>query len=86
MNDIFKFLDGKSYVLDSVDGTFEHEVTGATYPFPSVHERLLHNPSELGKQSEHYRQIKHKLGDDWLSDLTGSERYVDIAIELGYDG
>lgn len=85
MNEVFEFLNGKTYTLDGISGSFRHEVRKAAYPYPHTYERLIHEADTEGLRSEPYLAQKRELRDDWISDLTDNvERYVAIAYELGY--
>lgn len=86
LDPIFEFLDGKEYVLAGVSGVFRHRVSRALYPYEHTVEQLFHEPDAAGRQTETYQRIKRELGDDHDTDMTNSERVVEIAIELGYDG
>ena len=81
-NEIFEFLDGREYTLDGVHGHFRYRVLGR---LTTKHE-LAHIPSDQGRESEAYLEVKRKLGDDWTTDLSNSLRHCEIAIELGYQG
>lgn len=75
-NVIFNFLDGKPYVLSGVSGVFRHDTANG---------HLLHIPDAIGRDSQIYRDLRRRLGDAWETDMTWSERTVDIALELGFD-
>ncbi len=82
-NDVFAFLDGKTYALDGISGTFRHSAQMDGWGI--VRERLDHEPDAEGRSTEAYRQVKRRLKDDWSTDLTDAiERYCAIALELGY--
>lgn len=84
-NAIFAFLDNVGYKLDGVEGFFKHEIREVRYPSPRTVETLTHRPSKAGKKSAAYEAVRNVLGDDYVSDLTDCiERYVSIAIDLGY--
>lgn len=79
MNPIYRFLNGKVYNLDGVQGIFYYR------PIESFgRDTIEHQPTPVGKQSAHYAEVKRQLRDDWSSDLTHSERVADIAVALGY--
>jgi len=85
MDPILQFLDGKVYVLDGVSGVFRHRVSHARFPYEHEVEQLFHEPDAAGRRTETYQRIKRMLGDDHDTDMTNSERVVDIALELGYE-
>ena len=86
-NPIFIFLDRMGYILDGVDGIFRCDVSRVIYPCAGCSTKLIHVPTAKGKRSAAYRELRQKMGDDWDTDLTGSiERYVSIAVELGFSG
>lgn len=75
-NVIFSFLHGKPYALSGVSGVFRNDAANG---------HLLHIPDAAGRNSQTYRDLRRKLGDDWETDMTCSERIGDIALELGFD-
>ena len=75
-NVIFSFLRGKHYSLSGVSGVFQHD---------DANGHLLHIPDAAGRKSQTYRDLRRRLGDDWETDMTYSERIGDIALELGFD-
>jgi len=85
-NQVFAFLHGKRATLDGIEGIFQHEVREARYPYPHTVERLNHLPTARGKRTDAYRETKRRLGDDWSTDLTDSDRYFEIATKLGFVG
>lgn len=75
--DALNAIDGREYTLDGVHGTFHIDRS------IRFNTRIWHIASERGRQSEHYREVKAKLRDDWDSDMSHSDRLVDIMGELG---
>ena len=76
---LYAFLDGKRYVLDGIDGTFQ--VVGK-WPY----ERFMHVKSPEGREAPEYVVTKVELHDDWDSDLSNSiERLCQIAFDLGWE-
>ena len=73
-------IDGKRYKLDDVDGTLHVYPSRRGY-MPSVY----HEASKIGRRSKAYRTIRRELGDDYDSDITQSERLVDIILEIAPD-
>jgi hypothetical protein len=71
-------IDGRRYKLDGVWGEFRLEIDARGYC-----RRVTHEATREGKASETYRETRRKLGDDWVSDLTWSERLPAIMDELG---
>jgi hypothetical protein len=63
-NAVFAFLDGKTFTLDGVHGTFEHELRQVRYPYARTEERLHHRASAAGRRSKVYQDSKRQLGDD----------------------
>ncbi len=85
MNPVFEFLNGKTYKLDGVSGTFRHKVSQARYPYPRTVEDLYHDKDAAGRRTKRYQDIKRELGDDYSTCLTNSiDEYCEIAHELGY--
>lgn len=85
MNPVFEFLNGKTYKLYGVSGTFEHKITESVYPTRRTVESLYHNPDAKGRRTTRYQETKRLLGDDHTTDLTSSiDTYCEIACELGY--
>jgi hypothetical protein len=84
-NNVFAFLDEKSYTLDRISGTFRHVLFIATHPCISLYEQLLHIPDKQGQQSAMYQMLRRELNDDHMADLTLSiDIYAPIALSLGY--
>lgn len=76
-NEALDVIDGKAITLDGIHGHIRVER-------PAKHvTRVIHYPSPRGKASEAYKDQKRKYRDDWMSDLTGSDRLVPIAYKLG---
>ncbi len=72
-------INGQAYVLDGIDGVIKVDYT-------RKHDtRISHEATKRGRATQAYQETKRQLGDDWSSDLTNSERVVDIMIELGVD-
>lgn len=77
-------LDGKHYVLDGVSGTIKYrEFQGRGVH--GLNQRISHVADEEGKKTEYYCKTARELGDDYDTDLTDSERLVDILCELGLE-
>lgn len=69
-------MDGRTYTLDGIHGTIKVErFNGMT--------TISHRPSKKGQNTEAYRETRRKLGDDWSTDLSQSERFGEIAHDLG---
>lgn len=75
-DDALNFINGKAYKLDGVAGKIK--VSGER-PYTKVE----HIPSKAGMRTEAYQWLRRELKDDYVTDLTWSERLVDIMIELG---
>jgi hypothetical protein len=69
-------INGRNYTLDGIHGTIRVDSWNGCV---SIH----HHPSKKGQGTEAYREMKRKLGDDWSTDLTNSERFGDVAHDLG---
>lgn len=69
------FINGKAYKLDGVAGKLKVE----RGPYLKVE----HVPSKAGMKSEAYLAVKRKLRDDYVTDLTWSERFPEIMVALG---
>lgn len=88
-DDVLEFMDGKSYVLDGISGVFKYSkrnLLSGDFGTVSLRYELVHEADEIGRQNDAYRQVRRMLGDDYVTDMTWSERLVDIAVELGYTG
>jgi hypothetical protein len=52
----------------------EEKITVESYlaQYPYVHNmiKVIGNPTTKGKRSTAYREVRAKLGDDWVSDIT----------------
>lgn len=72
----FEALDGKAYTLDGIHGHFKNETFRGEA-------RIAHYPSKKGQQTKEYRELRTRLGDDWSSDLSQSERLGEIMWECG---
>jgi hypothetical protein len=70
------FIDGKRVILDGIEGTLQ--VLGSR-----PYRRFYHQPTAKGRTTEVYRLLKQKFRDDWSSDLTNSDRLVEIMSKLG---
>lgn len=82
LNEVNRFLDGKTAVVEGVEGTFELEVWIDRFGLQC--QQLNHIPTDAGRESEAYQQIRRELGDDWSSDMTWSPLAVEIAVDLGF--
>lgn len=82
---LFEALDGRHYTLDGVSGVLRHKTISARYPYPHVDHTLSHMADAKGKRSPKYIELRDKLRDDWSTDLTNSDRLIDIAMRLGVD-
>ena len=76
-------IDGQTYNLDGISGTLRYTESVAKYPYKHTVQRLDHVPDSTGKRTAAYQERKRQLGDDWISDLTQSDRLVEIATALG---
>lgn len=84
-NEVFAFLDGRSYTRNGISGHFKHDISYAIYPYLHGRERLLFYPDAHGRQTVEYQETKKFLGDDWVSDITDDiEHYCEIAMKLGF--
>lgn len=72
-----EFINGKAYKLDGVHG---HIVVDTSVPH---HTKVEHVPSKAGKRSEAYQAVRRQLRDDYVTDLSWSERLADIMVALG---
>ena len=82
---IFAFLDGKTDTIDGMTGTFRYDIRHGIYPYDHYNHSLIFTADRSGRNTEAYQDIRSKLGDDWLMDLTDNiEQYVEIAFRLGY--
>lgn len=82
---LFEALDGRHYTLDGISGVIKHETISARYPYAHVDHTLSHRADAKGMRSPKYIELRRKLHDDWSTDLTNSDRLVDIAKRLGVD-
>lgn len=70
-------IDGKKYKYDGVAGTFRVDRS-------RKHDtRVEHHPSATGKKSETYLTHKRQLHDDYITDLSFSEKLVPVMERLG---
>jgi len=85
-----EFLHGRQYDYDGIHGHWKlipgkvykrHPIYGEDWKEP---EKLIHVPSEKGKQSKIYQEIREKLGSDFISE-PNDDRILEAAIEHGYD-
>ena len=83
--DLFDWLDRRTYVLDGISGTPCHRTLTSPWLHGRCFHSLYHEPDTAGRQTLFYRDLRARLGDDWSSDLTHSERVIGIALELGYE-
>lgn len=72
-------IDGREYVLDGIHGVIKVDQSRA------FETRIWHEPSDEGRNTRAYRDMKRQLGDHWSSDLSQSERLADIMMALGVD-
>lgn len=68
-------LHGMWYVLDGIHGQLKDDSR-------KLETRLIHEPSKRGKRTRAYQETKAKLHDDWMTDLSQSERAAQIAVEI----
>lgn len=57
------------------DGIAENicvEAWRAKYPYEHITVKVIGEPTHEGRQTEAYRELRSKLGDDWVSDITDS--------------
>ena len=67
---------GEPFVLDGV----EVQLSLQTWRNRS---EFIAEPTRVGKESVAYLEMRQRLGDDWLSDLTWSENLVAYMFEAG---
>lgn len=82
---LFEALDGRHCTLDGISGVLRHETISARYPYAHVDHTLSHTADAKGKRSPKYIELRDKLRDDWSTDLTNSDRLIDIALRLHVD-
>ena len=75
-------LDGRHYTLDGVSGVISYRTHDAIYPYQHTGQSLTHEPDAYGKRTKAYRELRRRLGDDWVTDLVTSDRLVSIAVEV----
>lgn len=82
---LFEALDGRHCTLDGISGVLRHETISARYPYAHVDHALSHRADAKGMRSPKYIELRSQLRDDWSTDLTNSDRLIDIAMRLGVD-
>lgn len=70
--------DGKKVKLDGFAHVIKVTVINASYPYP--HEAIDVSAEPINKNSKYYRDIRHKLGDDWSTDVLDSDPEVEAGI------
>lgn len=68
-NQALESLNGREYVHRGIHGVLH-------YGGRRFYERLTHDPSSIGKETEAYAVTRRELGDDWSTDLTDCEEAV----------
>lgn len=63
---------------DGIDKQLVLEVRDATYPYTHRVREISAEPTEQGRRTAAYREQRSRLGDDWLSDFTASERLLEV--------
>lgn len=82
---IAEFLDGRKYTLDGIEGVVRaRESIRGSYYGGGTEVRIYHEATPKGRKSEAYRQLRQQLHDDWSTELTHSERLIEIAEKLGF--
>jgi len=76
--------DGKIVTIDSYTHTLKVSVYEAIYPYTHMVCRVMAEP--LDKQSAWYQGLKQQLGDDWSTDVLGSDSDVTVSVmqQLGW--
>jgi len=76
--------DGTVVTIDTYAHTLKVSVYEAIYPYPHMVCRVMAEP--LDKQSAWYRGLKQQLGDDWSTDVLGSDIDVTVSVmqQLGW--
>ena len=69
-------VDGQTVKLDGIRGVIRVDVSGG-------YTRVWHEPDAAGKRTEAYRKVRAELRDDWSTDLSWSERLVDVMTDCG---
>lgn len=60
------------WVIDGVESEIFVEQYNAIYPYHHTVTRIVAEPTEYGKTSKSYKDMRNQLGDDWITDLTNS--------------
>jgi hypothetical protein len=84
VEEVGAFLNGRRYVMDGIAGVIRFKSYKAIYPYDRVVHSVWHEAAGEGKDSPRYQETKRELGDDWVTDLTDSDRLFEIAAELGF--
>jgi hypothetical protein len=75
---------GAPFMLDGVEVILSREQW-----YGSASQRWYVNfiaqPTATGKRSDAYHEIRARLGDDWITDLTNSERLIDCLRLAGFN-
>lgn len=74
-DDALEAMNGRPYCLDGIHGTIRIERFRGT-------KTICRHPSKRGQDTDAYREMRTKLGDDWVTDLTYSERLGEIIADL----
>lgn len=81
---IYELLNGKIFVdEDGIECVIKHKTSNAIFPYPHVSHTLTAYPTEAGKQTEKYKEIRRILKDDWSTDLMSLDSLLDIVEQLG---
>lgn len=86
---LFQRMDGRTLTIDGISGAFvyvpESTINSPYYGRRSEPSGLEWHPDAKGKRTEAYREQRRKLGDDWFSIVTNSDRLFEYVAKLRID-
>jgi hypothetical protein len=71
MDEAFTAIDGATMTIDGVQGTLHVSRRGGLT-------RVEHRATAKGRSSDAYSQARKMLGDDYVSDVTDTDEFMDF--------
>lgn len=71
MDEAFAAIDGATMTLEGVQGTLHVSKRGGLV-------RVEHRATPKGRSSDAYREARKMLGDDYVSDVTDTDEFMDF--------